>query len=405
MIFSLNKILSYLSCAVLFFLTIIKPLSKYFEYVHGGIRINSALTLILLLFVIIVVYSLKFGKSYGKLITEYKMSNKYKFCMLSVSLILIYITFVSFINLFSIGTEVGYLNFFGRFSDTVLKYWSFVILGIFILDIFDNKGWERVFKIGWWVFFSVVLYFTITNEDGYKLYLNDYAIYLSLADPFALLSIIHLSFYSNSFLKTFYLILSSIILFILMSRAALFIFLLAYLIIYIKNHKKTLFFVLLSFFIFIHYFDLLDLILEDSGNRMFRFFLSGEDSSLDKRGVLMQDGLIEIKENWLFGCYMGDYLKNGFWGGYIHNYLSLWRQFGLIPFVMFLLSIIIFYFRVMFEYFSKPHNTILEFLYVFITFFVIQILFARSFTSAYIWMMLTTIPIYFYTNKYEKVSY
>ena len=145
--------------------------------------------------------------------------------------------------------------------------------------------------------------------------------------------------------------------------------------------------------------------MENASNRMFRFFISGQDSSLTTRESILQDGFKELSYqfNWIIGDFLGDYDKNNdSLGGYIHNYLSFLRQFGVIPFFIFSLLLLFLYAKLSLNYLLNRKNKILEFLFVYTTIFFLQIIVARSFTSAYIWISLTAIPLYFYSSKYVK---
>ncbi|MEE3038091.1 MAG: hypothetical protein VX344_06705, partial [Bacteroidota bacterium] len=107
--------------------------------------------------------------------------------------------------------------------------------------------------------------------------------------------------------------------------------------------------------------------------------------------------------NWLIGDFLGDFNKNNdSLGGYIHNYLSFLRQFGIIPFFTFSIVIIFLYTKLLLNYLLNKKIKILEFLFVYTSIFLLQIIVARSFTSAYIWISLTAIPLYFYSSKYVK---
>ncbi|MEN4904780.1 hypothetical protein [Luteimonas sp. TWI1437] len=80
-----------------------------------------------------------------------------------------------------------------------------------------------------------------------------------------------------------------------------------------------------------NYFNIID-------SRIVRLLLSSDtDTSLNERSHLLQAGIRQIQESPLWGRYNGflDYLD----GGYIHNILSFWHQFGLIPFAIVVLML------------------------------------------------------------------
>jgi O-antigen ligase len=66
--------------------------------------------------------------------------------------------------------------------------------------------------------------------------------------------------------------------------------------------------------------------------RVLRLLFTDEDTSLNSRQLLLIEGLRVIVNNPLFGEFASDYRVFGESGWYIHNYLEVWRQFGLLPF-------------------------------------------------------------------------
>ena len=65
---------------------------------------------------------------------------------------------------------------------------------------------------------------------------------------------------------------------------------------------------------------------------MVRLLYGANDLSKNMREVELERGLDDLSNVWILGDFMGDIDKNfENQGLYIHNYLSFWRQFGLIP--------------------------------------------------------------------------
>ena len=73
---------------------------------------------------------------------------------------------------------------------------------------------------------------------------------------------------------------------------------------------------------------------------------------MSDRAILFQKGLLAIKEYWFIGDFMGDVRDNGHTGGYIHNGLSLWRQYGIIPFILLLLLLLGSYLKILILFFK-----------------------------------------------------
>ena len=77
-------------------------------------------------------------------------------------------------------------------------------------------------------------------------------------------------------------------------------------------------------------------------DRMFRLLAGVSDASQNMRQEHLSEGIEDLSNNWLLGSFMGDVQDNfGKSGKYIHNYLSFWRQFGLVPFIGFFIILVI----------------------------------------------------------------
>jgi hypothetical protein len=399
------KILNFFSFFLLSVVLFINPFFKYFENVFNFFRLNISSLYLIILSVILIIYFLIFNVENNRFIFKYNFDKKLIFFSGLVFFILIYISFLSIFYLPFKLDLVGVKNYLIRISDSILKYWIFSIIGFTLLDVFYDKLKRNIIKFYWTVLTVLYLFFTFTNPNGFFIMLDGNAIYILLADSYVMLSILIISFQKNILHKSLILLLSILVLFILKSRAAIFVFILVYLMVFLLSHRKAL--ILFSFllvFVLI-YFDLINLIIDNSSNRMFRFFISGQDSSLSSRSIIFHEQIDKINNNfgWILGDYLGDYdNEKGSLGRYIHNYFSFLRQFGIIPFFFFSFSIIYLYFKTFVNYLKNRNNKVLEFIFVYTSVFLIQIIVARSFLSAYIWVSLTLIPIYFYSSKYFK---
>lgn len=71
-----------------------------------------------------------------------------------------------------------------------------------------------------------------------------------------------------------------------------------------------------------------------AGSRQAGLLDLSEDNSWLGRQRLLEIGLQAIRDNPFFGEFAGEVIHAG-QGGYIHNILSVWRQYGIVPFVIF----------------------------------------------------------------------
>jgi len=153
-------------------------------------------------------------------------------------------------------------------------------------------------------------------------------IHLSLGDSYAIWSILTLSIIKRKNRFIFYLI-TLLFLFLLSSRGAFYCYLLAAPFLARTNKQGFISFlpililgiVILSFSFIIY------------DHRMFPF-VYGSDLSLQFRITILKTNLPDILKNWFLGDYCGYLRYDPPANNYLHNILSIWRQFGLIPMVL-----------------------------------------------------------------------
>ncbi|OED56337.1 hypothetical protein BEI46_08590 [Aliivibrio fischeri] len=93
--------------------------------------------------------------------------------------------------------------------------------------------------------------------------------------------------------------------------------------------------------------------------RMALVLSGGTDYSSNARSLLLSSGIDSIVNNWFIGDLGGQIDTSGRLGGYIHNILSYWRQFGLAVFLCLFIPIIylIFYMFNMVSKVKKEYET------------------------------------------------
>ncbi|VVP34061.1 hypothetical protein PS870_04472 [Pseudomonas fluorescens] len=68
---------------------------------------------------------------------------------------------------------------------------------------------------------------------------------------------------------------------------------------------------------------------------------TSSDASLNERSILLESGLAGIESSPLLGDYLGQIREFGSIGFYIHNALSMWQQFGLLGFALYIYLIVV----------------------------------------------------------------
>ncbi|WP_318406940.1 hypothetical protein [Photobacterium leiognathi] len=189
--------------------------------------------------------------------------------------------------------------------------------------------------------FIIIVYSNVNGSLLYDLnninpdYRNNYLIW---SDSFAISALLLISIL-NKKKRVFIYFLSLIVVYSLYSRTSFFLLIPIYIFIYkdlSKNMKIISFIILSCISILILYF----IFNSDIMDYFSRYIsaLSGNDNSVSARSLLLHQGLIDIKNNFILGAYGYQTLQNidtggARWGAYIHSILSYYRQFGLFVFL------------------------------------------------------------------------
>ena len=367
----------------------IRPVYKYCEHMFDFPRINFTLIFVFL-FLLLICINIYFFKT--SIIEKYPISF---LLLLLVSLIQI-ISFPWAVDYSSNGNHI-YLTTISR---TIIQYWLFWFVGIHIVKIFDNRlFWKIIYCL--WFLTSLIIILNALSNIIFALILEGKNIYIMLGDSFAALSILVLCKTKKIKFQTFIIFISSVCLFALWSRASLYSFVIISLYLLYKK-SKNLFLLFITIAIsFIIYF-----VQEDIRTyRMTRILFGSDDLSSSMREDQLEIGLQDLSETWILGRFMGDVDKNfGLEGDYIHNYLSFWRQFGIVSFTIFCYVNLSNFIKLYSFIRNKKGrlNEIESFLFYFTLFCLIQIIVARSFVSSYVWLSMGAIPAYLHSFERRR---
>jgi len=361
--------------AFLFLISFIffQPMLKYSEYVLNFPRINYSIFIVVIfcLYIIVEIPDL-FRK-------RYNFDLWFSFWI---------ILFLSGLQIISSPWSITYgLNGSEQFLKVVSKtffcYWMFWFCGLHIDKIISNTYTKVALSISWIISLFMIL-ISALNNDVFAILLEGTLIYLMLGDAFAVLSIFMLIY--NKKFDILIILLSSVALFALWSRASLYSFIIISFLYMLREHKVRLLLLLLLSFIVYSQINF------SKDHRMLTIIFGGIDTSQNIRDQLLQIGLNEIKMVWPFGNFMGDVNSNhGHSGTYIHSYLSYLRQFGIIPFISLIIFGLFYYFKISILWIQN-NNKIVRFLFYFTTFILIEVIFARSYTHPYVFLSLSAMP-------------
>lgn len=234
-----------------------------------------------------------------------------------------------------------------------------------------------------------------TTSDSLK------GLYLGLSDIFCIFSLLIIGCIKSDWWKLIIFLLSVVALFILNSRASLYIYIVSvlfYFILFFRINKILILFLLL-FLLLISYFSKLVSLFSEN-NRMFALLLLNDnDQSSQERALFQKNGINQILDNVIFGDYGGVVRIYNDLGAYIHNILSYWQTYGLLVFL------ICFYFMVFQTFYagftSFKLRKFKEYHYIFTlsVYLFITILFARSYNWYFAWFIVGLVHQFLYIHR------
>lgn len=202
------------------------------------------------------------------------------------------------------------------FRKTILILWGFMVIGAL-----SNVG------------AGTLLINLEDAEDGMG------GLYLFLGDSFGIWSLLAVLCVKPFFLRVVAVIVSVIVLFVLTSRTSLYAFIVAEMIVLLALLRVERSKAIGRLLIILGLLALVVIVVgallgfeEILQGRMFRFLSEGEDDSWSFRQWQLDMGLKHIEGSPIFGDYGSHVRLLGRTGDYIHSYLEIWRQFGLLPF-------------------------------------------------------------------------
>jgi len=278
-----------------------------------------------------------------------------------------------------------------------------ILLGAYLYKSLTELYFQKVIFIVWLIY-TLILIFNINYFTTLEYKAS--ALRLLLSDPYVLISIIAIFInIKNKYLKIILFTLVLFLAYVLKSRATFYSLLVVYIFFIIKELGFKNFFVLCLFaLVSLVVLNNLNLITLDT--RMFGVLQGKSDGSLNERLLQFEYGLEAIKNNLIFGQYAGQIIihesgyRSGEMGAYMHNFLSYWRQFGIVFFILFVYLYLNATLRLLKEWIYNS-NKINQTLFYLVLFFGIESLLFRSYSNTYVWFVLGIVYMYFNTSKKE----
>jgi hypothetical protein len=337
----------------------------------------------------------------------------------------VWIFFIIIVSFYGV-VEVVKTNFWKYnyyFRLIICQGFIFIMLGLnvhLINDLFQIKKYKFIFYAVTIFYFAIILSSSILNPLSalYPWYLcgipggiygSDAIVdHLYISDTVALLLFVIISRAKNINIKIL-IIPSGAFLILLSGSRATFVFFIvsALIVLTIKlltaSIKEKLVFVaviLLSISIISSInIGLAELPAQYLETHRFNLYEILNDESYILRGIFFRTGLRELEEHWFLGRYMSEVIE-GRPGTYIHNWLSFWSAFGLVPFLFFIFMIIFVMYRISILFINDLNSTIKEFLFLCSIFMILSICFARAYTYHFIWFILSAVPMI--SHRFER---
>lgn len=294
----------------------------------------------------------------------------------------------------------------------LIYYWIYFLIGWNGANLTKYRKVIIVF----WVLMCVNLFLHLDLARyciSFKEFSEGYGgMYLFFGDSFALWSLLLLSVIRRRpFISAGTTLLSTIVLFALNSRTSLYAFILMLPVYFCLHRKSFKYFLLLllTFFVLSALSGTMTLeTLRSANARMFAIQNLDTDGSVILRRFMQEKGLEALGKSWFWGDYAGQ-LAYGNLGGYVHNYLSLWRQWGLFPFAIFLIfttQYVVMAWRIFWGQILRrcfPISPTMVFLILGGGFCLVENIAARSYGYPYIWMFFgMSMCLSFFGEKSER---
>jgi len=338
----------------------------------------------------------------------------------------VWIFFIIIVSFYDV-IEVEKTNFWKynyHFRLIICQGFIFIMLGLnvhLINDLFQIKKYKFIFYAVTIFYFAIILSSSILNPLSalYPWYLcgitggiygsDAFVDCLYISDTVALLLFIIISRAKNINIKILIILSGAFLIYLSGSRATLVFFIVSALIVLtikilpLSIKEKLVFVAVLIILLYISIINigLVELPAQYSETHRFRFNLYGilNDQSYIERGILLGTGLRELEEHWFLGRYMSEVIE-GRPGTYIHNWLSFWSAFGLVPFLFFIFMIIFVMYRISILFINDLNSPIKEFLFLCSIFMIMSICFARAYTYHFIWFILSAVPMI--SHRFER---
>lgn len=382
---------------VLYFIT---PVYKFCEVYFDYPKINFSAVRLILFFITLFLLFLFILFNKIRLIFLKKALSTLIPAILCIFLVIV-IILASYSSILSYSNDA--INIYLLRIDACIVGYSMIFIAGFFFDYSNEKVVQKLFLYLWIIFTLFIIFnlnILIASFILYGVYEKTIN-YIFLSNGYLFFSIFLLCFIPQTNIKIFVWVTILIVMFFVPSRSNTIFFIFATLFPLIFNLKRIFYFVLSIAFFMLFFGNTLFEFLDSeiiTKNRTFSSNIEA-DESLDLRLYQANKNFENLKSNWFFGDFMGDIRIHGEDGNETHSYISFWEQFGIIPFLLMLISVftLLYYLYLLRRNSSQIYMSTL----ILSLFFIPSMLFAKSYGYNLIWFMIPRIVVYYQSLKYE----
>lgn len=365
------------------------------------------------IFLVIVYYFIKILSYYYE-VEKIQINNPVNMVLISIFIIFFmsylvddksqYLYIVNDKNIELITLGKYYMKFL---ISTMSFFIIYLVVGENLVDIINTLLMKNyIINIIFLIYFINIAAFIISMKQlntfsvSANIFTDHNSIYLYIGDIFALYSIIIVCFTKKYLTKIFFSLNSLFWLYKIGSRTSLYIYIIILSFIIVKYLVKNInikgvmllcftLVVILTLF-WCSYNKMLNINV-NLNDRMTSILTNiSDDGSFNDRKLLLNDGVNDISKHWFTGNMFAEIKSQGVTGGYIHNVLSYWQQFGIIPFLSIVLLIIYFLCSDFKLYLMLRSSIVVEITFCLSTFIFLSVILSRSYVNPYIWLALSS---------------
>lgn len=365
-----------------------------------GINFNCDINTIsyYLIFGLLAVYAARVLRNLEKINLSYHTFGLTLLILIILIEILSYPTIISYSNQ---SCYEYYMDFMKTNTTISLMFWIAGSNIEYIFDMLTEKSTRYITYFVYCMFVFMLLILKSSNNflvAGETIFINtsEDKGYLYFGDTFVILTLLLLCICRSRTIKAVMSLNGVYWLYLIGSRTSFYYYILVLSIMafkqYIKNlnnAKRAVFLLALSLLSALIAFNLQYILTLLGNNRMFILLVErNNDMSYMGRNFYLEEGINDVKQYWLWGKFLIEFDKFGVAGGYIHNILSYWVEYGILPFLFLLLLCILVLIKNTIFYLRSDDRTT-DYVFYVSLYIILSLFTSRSYIHSFIWLAIS----------------